>query len=316
MPVGYAIVDPRTVRGPDAQAHDVLDAISSLTWTEQLCPLMRHEYAIQQRSPRWAWDVLSTMLRAGNPDSFRAYFRGYQTANRYWDAPDGLRYWRGNRFEIDRGQADDAGLRRVAAGAKRADGWAGPPHAPDGAGLYEQDEKGKWWPTEAALQAGFQPCRSCELTGRKAAIVKTPVDPAPAVALIASAEARSRADHGRPLTRNGLAELIRNFPDCERDAGSPSDDMRTLLEPRNTGQSGASGNAEAPTGEGSVPKAQVVRKLLELRAQEAPLGSSGYRGLLTQGAIAAVAGVPLRTVTQAAIALDRELMDTRLEQVE
>ena len=81
------------------------------------------------------------MLLASNPDSFRAYFRGYQSANRYWDAPDGLRYWRGSKFEIDRGQPDGAGLRRVDAGAKRAKDWDGPPYAPDGIGLYEQDEK-------------------------------------------------------------------------------------------------------------------------------------------------------------------------------
>lgn len=57
------------------------------------------------------------------------------------------------------------------------------------------------------------------------------------------------------------------------------------------------------------PKARVVRKLLELRAREAPLGSSGYRGVLTQKAIAEVAGVPVRDVTLAAVALDREMKD-------
>ncbi len=159
MPTGYVIVDARTVRGPDGRTHDVLDAIQALPWTAQLCPLMRHEYTIWKKGPEWAWNVLSSMLLARNPDSFRAYFRGYQSANRYWDAPDGLRYWRGNRFEIDRGQPDGAGLRRVDAGGKPAKDWAGPAHAPDGIGLYEQDEKGRWWPTEAALEAGYQPCR-------------------------------------------------------------------------------------------------------------------------------------------------------------
>lgn len=137
---------------------------------------MRHEYTIWKKGPEWAWNVLSSMLLGSNPDSFRAYFRGYPSANRYWDAPDGLRYWRG-RFEIDRGKADDSGLRRVGSGAKPATSWAGPPHAPDGSGLYEQDERGGWWPTEAALEAGYQPCRSCELTNKKAALVATPQDP-------------------------------------------------------------------------------------------------------------------------------------------
>ena len=56
-----------------------------------------------------------------------------------------------------------------------------------------------------------------------------------------------------------------------------------------------------------VPKAQVVRKLLELRAREAPLGFSGYRGVLSQKAIADIAGVPVQEVARAAIELDREL---------
>ena len=62
MPPGYVIVDHRTVRGPDGRTHDVLDAITELTWTPQLCPLMRHEYAIQQKNPGWAWNVLGSML--------------------------------------------------------------------------------------------------------------------------------------------------------------------------------------------------------------------------------------------------------------
>jgi hypothetical protein len=94
------------------------------------------------------------MLTARNPESFRAYFRGYQTANRYWVAPDGLRYWR-SRFEIDRGRPDDPGLRRVDEGARGIFGWEGPPYAPHEAGLYEQDSQGRWWPTQAACRAHF-----------------------------------------------------------------------------------------------------------------------------------------------------------------
>ena len=207
MPSGFVLVDARTVRTPDGQTHDVLEAIEALPWTAQLCPLMRHEYTIWKKGPTWAWNVLSSMLSASNPDSFRAYFRGYRSANRYWDAPDGLRYWRGG-FEIDRGQPDDSGLRRVDAGAKRAMAWAGPPWAPDSSGLSEQDEKGRWWPTEAALEAGYQPCRYCEMTNRKARIVATPKDPVGAAALIATAARRDRPDHGRYLTRDELAEQL------------------------------------------------------------------------------------------------------------
>ena len=93
MPSEYVIVGPRTVRGPEGRDHDVLEAIEELPWTPQLCPLMRHEYTIWKKGPEWAWNVLSAMLLARNQASFRAYFRGYQTANRYWDAPDGRRYW-------------------------------------------------------------------------------------------------------------------------------------------------------------------------------------------------------------------------------
>jgi hypothetical protein len=76
MPPGYVIVDARTVGAPDGRQHQVLDAIQALPWKAQLCPLMRHEYSIWGKGPEWAWNVLSSMLLAKNPDSFKAYFRG------------------------------------------------------------------------------------------------------------------------------------------------------------------------------------------------------------------------------------------------
>jgi hypothetical protein len=105
-------------------------------------------------------------------------------------------------------RADDSGLRRVDLGAKPATSWAGPPHAPDDSGLYEQDEGGGWWPTEAALEAGYQPCGSCALTNKKAPIVATPRDPVGAAAFIASAEQRNRAERGHSLARDELAGLL------------------------------------------------------------------------------------------------------------
>jgi hypothetical protein len=223
MPGGFEVVAARTVRDPEGRMYDALEATAALPWTAQLCPFMRHEYSIRGKGPEWAWDVLAALLLADIPNSFRAYFRGYPTPNRYWDAPDGLRYWRGNRFEIDRGAPDDAGLRRVEAGATRAYGWAGPRYAPDGIGLYEQDENGRWWPTENALRDGFQACRYCEMTSRKATIVVTPTDPERIATVIAGADAECRAANGRPMTRDELAQLLRQHPDRAR--GVSADDV-------------------------------------------------------------------------------------------
>ncbi len=254
------------------------------------------------------------MLLARNPDSFRAFFRGYPSANRYWDAPDGLRYWRG-RFEIDRGQPDDAGLRRVDDGAKAAKVWDGPEFVPDGIGLYEQDEKGAWWPTEAALASGFQPCSGCELTNRKRTIVATPVDPHRIAAFIASAEDDSRTKRGRPLDRDELAQLLRWYPDRTREP-SQDPDRRIEFEPSPVDLSVPETPKETGMASSADPKARIIRKLLELRAREAPLGSSGYRGVLTQKAIADVADVPVREVTQAAIELDREMQAAEAKEVD
>ncbi len=263
---------------------------------------MRHEYSIWGQGPEWAWNVLSSMLLGRNPDSFRAYFRGYQSANRYWDAPDGLRYWRG-RFEIDRGQPDGAGLRLVEEGAKPTKDWDGPPYAPNGIGLYDLDDKGRWWPTEAALASGYLPCSSCEQTNRKSAIVASPKDPQRVAAFIAAAA----SELGRPLDREELARVLRQYPDR---AGNPQSshthDRRSELNSSRVDSSVAPRKMEAEMASGDVPKAQVVRKLLELRAREAPLGSTGYRGVLTQRAIADVVGVRVQEVTRAAIALDAE----------
>jgi len=92
---------------------------------------------------------------------YRAYFRGYQTLNRYWDAPDGLRYWRTR--ELDRCRPDSVEpLRLVAEGAKAIRDWDGPPWAPNGIGLYEgRPGKAGWWLTKAAVDGGFEPCKAC-----------------------------------------------------------------------------------------------------------------------------------------------------------
>jgi hypothetical protein len=156
----FQFVDGRTVRNEAGITYDVMAAIQELPWVRQLCPLMPHAYAILQKSPAEAWFVVEAMIRL-NPDSYRAYFRGYQSANRYWDAPDGLRYWRG-RFEIDRCAPDSVEPpRRVNDGAKAIKDWDGPPWAPNGSNLYIQTPDGKWWPTRQAIASGHIPCRAC-----------------------------------------------------------------------------------------------------------------------------------------------------------
>jgi hypothetical protein len=154
-------VDERTVRDQRGVTYDVMDAIRNLPWTQQRCPVMRHEYAILQRSPEDDWYVVAAMIRH-SPKSYRAYFRGYQSANRYWHAPDGLRYWRG-KFELDRCELDSVEPpRRVSDGAKAIKDWSGPRWAPEGSNLYVEGRPGKWWPTREAIASGYIPCAACE----------------------------------------------------------------------------------------------------------------------------------------------------------
>ena len=155
----YEFVDARTLRESDDTKVDVFDAIDALPWTPQLCPFMRHEYAITSKSPAWAWYAVEAMIRL-NPDAYRAYFRGYPRPNRYWEAPDGLRYWRG-RFEIDRCTPESVEPpRRLDHRANPARDWDGPPWAPYGIGLYAQDAKGRWWARFEGTD--LKPCLGCQ----------------------------------------------------------------------------------------------------------------------------------------------------------
>lgn len=156
----FQYVDERTLRGADDVEYDVIDAVAQLPWVRQLCPFMPHEYAILAKGPEQAWFVLESMIRL-SPNSYRAFFRGYQSANRYWEAPDGFRYWRG-RFEIDRWHASDtSGLRRRDAGAQAKKAWNGPRWAPEDSDYYVPGPGGKWWPSERFFADGYEPCRAC-----------------------------------------------------------------------------------------------------------------------------------------------------------
>jgi len=156
----FAYVDERTIQGADGELHDVLNAIDQLPWTRQWCPFMPHEYAILRRSPERAWFVLEAMI-ALSPNGYRAFFRGYQSANRYWEAPDGRRYWR-SRFEIDRWDAADAAdLRRRDQGAHAIKNWDGPNWAPNGSGYYVHTADGKWWPSPKFFAEDHEACLGC-----------------------------------------------------------------------------------------------------------------------------------------------------------
>jgi hypothetical protein len=160
MSLSLEVVDPYTVRDEQSHEYDVFRAINALRWVSQLCPLMPHEYARRSEADPHAYAVLNTMVSKKNPETYSAYFRGYQKPGLYWEAPDGLRYW-SSGHEIDRCvPATVEPLRRVDVGAAAIEDWDGAPWAPNGSGLYSRRGT-KWWPTPEALANGLRPCRSC-----------------------------------------------------------------------------------------------------------------------------------------------------------
>ena len=156
----FEVVDTRTVVDEAGQRYDVMDAVAALKWTRMWCPSMPHEYAILSEATAAPWFAIEAMVRL-SPAGFRAYFRGYQRPNRYWDAPDGRRYWRG-RYEIDRWWPDDEPLRRVDEGGTRITDWDGAPWAPNGSKLYVPGPTKGWWPSREAIANGYEPCRACQ----------------------------------------------------------------------------------------------------------------------------------------------------------
>lgn len=149
-----------TVRAEDDQVvdsegdvYEIREAILAIWWVEarMYVSTSPHEYIVQDRCPAMPWAVLSCAI-ARHPESYRAYWRGYKTANRYWEL-DGYRYWRtsaggpgGFVMMLNRSRLEDAEApRRVDQGARPAESWSGPPWEPDGTpypAWYVQGEDG------------------------------------------------------------------------------------------------------------------------------------------------------------------------------
>ena len=114
----FEIIDDRTVMDADGVNHDVFEAIERLPWVDQLCPLMPPQYAPLSKSAPRANRVVAHMQKAANPDTYRAYFRGYHSPNRSGDAPDGQRSWL-TRMMINRCRPDSVEPPRLVSEGAR-----------------------------------------------------------------------------------------------------------------------------------------------------------------------------------------------------
>jgi hypothetical protein len=71
-----------------------MESVQALPWRNQTCPGMPHQYVHTNKLTDvelLAYHVVEVMLTAKNDKTYRAFFRGYPSPNRYWDAPDGQR---------------------------------------------------------------------------------------------------------------------------------------------------------------------------------------------------------------------------------
>ena len=165
------VIDERTVAFADGARIDILEAIERLPWKTAYCPTMPHEYVVSswQDCDPAALEAILAMIR-GSRQTVLAYWRGYQTPNRYWHGPGGFRYWTSAGMFPERGDTilnrtdapDDT--RPVADGAQPIRDWGGCPWEPQGSHVYEWvqvEGRYAWWPSAAALAAGYKPCRAC-----------------------------------------------------------------------------------------------------------------------------------------------------------
>jgi hypothetical protein len=171
-PTGAGAVyrDRESVLLADGSVLRLTDAIDRLSWQPMLCPTMPHEYVVSTWSSldRVAFGAILAMIR-DSPDTVLAYWRGYQWPNRYWHGPNGYRYWTtpgyaSGSIVLNRTNAVDDS-RPVRDGGQPIRDWVGCPWEPqtNDPRVYERVEGlDGWWPSAAALAAGYQPCRSCQ----------------------------------------------------------------------------------------------------------------------------------------------------------
>lgn len=162
--------DRETVRLPDGELLRVADAIARLPWTPMLCPTMPHQYVVSSWREIRPTDfaAILAMIRE-SPDTRLAYWRGYQWPTRYWHGPDGFRYWTNsasNPADTILNRTDDVDdTRPVDEGGQPIRDWGGCPWEPQSSHVYERvriEGRWGWWPSIAALAAGYQPCRACQ----------------------------------------------------------------------------------------------------------------------------------------------------------
>lgn len=165
---GVTYRDRHSALLPDGSILALTDAIARLAWQPMLCPTMPHAYVVSTWSSldRSAFDAILAVIR-DSPDTVLAYWRGYQWPTRYWHGPNGFRYWTTPGYEpgsIVLNRTDDIDdTRPVALGGEPIRDWVGCPWEPQGFHVYERVESlDGWWPTAAALVAGYRPCRSCQ----------------------------------------------------------------------------------------------------------------------------------------------------------
>ena len=141
--------------------HSPVEAAQHVRWTTMTCPQMPHQYAGRRDAHPLAWAVLS-LVASSHPQSFEAYFRGYQRPNRYVDLLDGNRYWITNSRNfvmLNRAPTAEVHMdhRRVDEGARPDPAWGTAPWAPKGSDLY-RFVNGAWWPKP---DAPFKVCAAC-----------------------------------------------------------------------------------------------------------------------------------------------------------